>query len=112
MTTNLAFEKRPALFDDAMLATAMANKATAIEIIGESCRVRQTKRWMEGNGIDTDWKRAALSRKSSGRKERLSGRRKSKQKKGIRNGKGRWVNSRLPGWVKFHLPKARSLAKT
>ena len=57
-TTNLAFEKRPAPFGDATLATAMvdrmANKATVIEIIGESCRVRQTKRWMEGNGIDTD----------------------------------------------------------
>ena len=65
----------------------MANKATVIEIIGESYRVRQTKRWMEGNGTDTDWKRATLSRKSSDRKERLSGRRKSKQKKGIRNGK-------------------------
>ncbi len=57
-TTNLAFEKRPAPFGDATLATAMvdrmANKATAIEIIGESCRVRRTKRWMEGSGTDTD----------------------------------------------------------
>lgn len=58
VTTNLTFGKRPALFGDATLATAMvdrmANKATVIEIIGESCRVRQTKRWMEGNGADTD----------------------------------------------------------
>ena len=57
VTTNLAFEEWPALFGDTMLAAAMvdrmANKATVIEIIGESYRVRQTKRWMEGNGTDT-----------------------------------------------------------
>ena len=58
VTTNLAFEKWPALFGEAMLAAAavgrMANKAKAIEAIGESRRVRQTKRWMEGNGTGAD----------------------------------------------------------
>lgn len=115
MTTNLAFEKRPALFGDAMLATAMvdrmANKATVIEIIGESYRVRQTKRWMEGNGTDTDSKRATLSRKSGGEKERLSGQWKANRRKESETEKGRWVNSQLPGRVKFHLPKAQRLSK-
>ncbi len=75
ITTNLTFEKWPSLFGDTMMAAAMvdriANKATVVEIIGESYRVRQTSEWMkrEGTGSVTTWDSFAKESRQKGETE-------------------------------------------
>jgi DNA replication protein DnaC len=50
ITTNLTFDKWPTLFGDTILTTAivdrLANKASIIQIVGESYRIKQTKNWL------------------------------------------------------------------
>lgn len=50
MTTNLTFDKWPELFGDTILTAAMVdrltNKASVIQIIGDSYRMKQTQAWL------------------------------------------------------------------
>jgi len=50
VTTNLTFDKWPELFGDTILTAAMVdrltNKASVIQIIGDSCRMKQTQAWL------------------------------------------------------------------
>lgn len=52
MTTNLTFDKWPELFGDTILTAAMVdrltNKASVIQIIGDSYRMKQTQAWLNG----------------------------------------------------------------
>jgi DNA replication protein DnaC len=51
ITTNLTFDKWPTLFGDTVMTAAMVdrltNRASVVEILGESYRVKQTKKWLE-----------------------------------------------------------------
>ena len=50
VTTNLTFDKWPELFGDTILTAAMVdrltNKASVIQIIGDSYRMKQTQAWL------------------------------------------------------------------
>ncbi len=50
ITTNLTFDKWPDLFGDTILTAAMVdrltNKASVVQIIGESYRIKQTQAWL------------------------------------------------------------------
>ena len=53
ITTNLTFDKWPELFGDTIMTAAMvdrlANKASVIQIMGNSYRMKQTQDWLNGN---------------------------------------------------------------